>query len=151
MRRKWREQDKTIVHARAARKTNNGRDFFSLDSAIGQALAGTNGAGGIFSVRGGFRAAQFAPTAAGASISGRVTTGVKGIRNVQLTLTSAVSGEVLYARSGLFGAYRFENVPVGQSCILTVSARRFSFAPNTRIIMLPEELTGVDFIGTEQF
>jgi hypothetical protein len=75
----------------------------------------------------------------------------KGIRNAQLTLTSAATGEVFTARSGIFGAYRFDEIPVGQTYILTVSARRFSFVQNTRIITLLEELTDVDFVGTAQF
>jgi len=127
---------------------------FSLDDTIGQSLAGDNSAGGNFSVRGGFWTAQPAPTAAGANVSERITVddaSGKGTRNVQLTLTNAATREILYARSGLFGSYRFEDVPTGQSYTLTVSARRFTFVPNTRFIMLLEELTDADFVGTGQF
>ena len=130
---------------------NSAGSTFSLDGTIGQALAGTQSTGGSFNVRGGFWAAQFAPTAAGASISGRIKTeSGKGIRNVQLTLTGS-TGEIFYARSGTFGYYRFDDIPVGQSYILTVSAKRYLFAENTRIITLLDELTDIDFLGAERF
>lgn len=133
---------------------NAAGDKFSLDGTIGQPIAGVNSSGGSFSVRGGFWTAQFAPSAASAAIAGRVMVdgaSGKGIRNVQLTLTNTATGETRAARSGLFGSYRFEDVPTGQSYVLTVSARRFAFAPNIRFITLLEELTDVDFVGTEQF
>lgn len=127
---------------------------FSLDGTIGQPLAGVNSSGGSFSVRGGFWTAQLSPSAAGATIAGRVIVdgaSGKGIRNVQLTLTDTATGEIRIVRSGLFGSYRFEDVPTGHSYVLTVSARRFAFAPNIRFITLLEEVTNIDFVGTEQF
>lgn len=121
---------------------------FSIDGTIGQSLAGADSSGGVFGLRGGFWSTQLAPTAAGASISGRIRDAAgKGIRNVQLTLIGAATGEIFYARSGGFGFYRFENLPTGQNYILTVSARRFTFNPNTRFISLVEDLTQVDFVA----
>ena len=128
---------------------------FSLGGTIGQPIAETSPSGsGDFSLQSGFWIAQFAPTAAGASLSGRVKVegaSGKGIRNAQLTLTNTATGEVFTARSGFFGAYRFDDVRVGQTYVLTVSARRFSFVENTRVIALLDELTDVDFTGAEQF
>lgn len=143
----------SVVAAGGNRQSNGGT--FSVDGTIGQSLAETNpSSGGIFSLRSGFWLPQFAPTAAGASLSGRVKiegASGKGIRGAQLTLTNAATGEIFTARSGVFGAYRFEDVRVGQTYILTVSARRFSFVQNTRFITLLDELSGVDFFGAEQF
>lgn len=128
---------------------------FSLDGTIGQSLAETSpSGGGIFTLRSGFWIAQLAPTASAASIGGRVkVTGAsgKGIRNAQLTLTNTATGEAFTVRSESFGAYRFADLPVGQTYILSVTARRFSFAENTRVIALSEELTDIDFAGAEQF
>ncbi len=128
---------------------------FSLDGTIGQTIAeSVPSSGGSFTLRSGFWNSSFTPTAAGVSLSGRVKVegaSGKGIRNAQLTLTNAATGEVFSTRSGSFGAYRFDDVPVGQTYVLTISARRFSFVENTRIIALFEELTDVDFVGAEQF
>jgi len=128
---------------------------FSLDGTIGQAIAETApSSGGGFTVRSGFWTSSFTPTAAGVSLSGRVKVegaSGKGIRNAVLTLTNAATGEVRTARSGVFGAYRFDDVPAGQTYVLIISARRFSFVENTRIIALFEELTDIDFVGAEQF
>ena len=128
---------------------------FSLDGTIGQAIAESAPiSGGAFTLRSGFWNSQFTPTAAGVSLSGRVkveSTSEKGIRNAILTLTNAATGEIRTARSGVFGAYRFDEVPAGQTYVLSISARRFSFVENTRIIMLSEELTDIDFVGAEQF
>ena len=139
-----------VVIAGGGQQTTGGT--FSLDGTIGQAIAGNASSGSQFALSPGFwNLNALAPTAAGTSISGRVKTeSGKGIRNVTLILTNA-TGESFYAQSGVFGGYRFEDLPTGQSYVLTVSARRFSFVQNTRFIMLLEELTNVDFIGVENF
>ncbi len=142
----------SVIASGGGQNSTNGT--FSLDGTIGQSIAETvPSSGDVFSLRSGFWIAQLAPTAGGASISGRVRVkgaSGKGIRNAQLTLTNA-AGEVFTTRSGLFGTYRFDEIRVGQSYILTVSAKRFSFAENTRIIMLLDELTDIDFLGAERF
>ncbi len=89
----------------------------------------------------------FAPSAANASISGRVVTnGGNGIRNAVIQLTSA-TGETKYVRTSSFGYYKFEDLEVGQTYILTVSAKRYTFANPTRVITLNEDLTDEDFVS----
>ena len=93
-----------------------------------------------------------APTAAAVSVSGRVLTAQgRGLRNARLTLTNTTTGEVFYARSGISGAYRFENAEAGQSYILIVTAKRYNFNPNTLFINPFNELTGVDFTESPTF
>ena len=126
-------------------------NIFTLDGAIGQAFTATSANSG-FNVRSGFftSAAPLAPTAAAASLSGRIRTEAgKGIRNVRLTLMNTATGEIFYAGSGNFGFYRFENLAVGEGYILTISAKRFTFNPNTIYISLSGDLTETDFIGTQ--
>ena len=82
------------------------------------------------------------PTAAPASISGRVLTSTgRSIPNAIVTLTDA-SGVSRTARSNTFGYYTFSNVQSGQSYILQASARLYTFAP--RAINLTDDLTGFD-------
>ena len=90
------------------------------------------------------RIRSLAPTAAGASISGRVTGSGYGLRGVQLTLSNISTGETRTAVSATFGYYRFDDVPVGVLYSLTVSAKRYSFDPDTQINLV-DELTDVDF------
>ena len=120
---------------------------YTVDGTIGQNLAGTVSTGGAYSLRGGFWAFQaLAPTAAGASISGRIRdANGRGIRNVKLVLTSPETGNVRQIFSSTFGYYRFEEVAVGQTYILTVSAKRFTFEPDTRAITLLDDLANEDF------
>ena len=120
---------------------------FSLDGTIGQATAGNALSNAPFAVTSGFwNFTPLAPSAATASVSGRIlAANGSGIRNVIITLTRASTGEIRLARSSSFGYYQFNEIPVGESYILTVSAKKFSFNPNTRLLTILEELTEVDF------
>lgn len=90
------------------------------------------------------------PSAVAASISGRaVTANGNGIGNVNVSLVRA-NGEVFRAVTGSFGYYRFENLPVGETYILNVASKRFSFPNPTRVITLTDELTNEDFIAAVQ-
>jgi hypothetical protein len=87
------------------------------------------------------------PTAANVSVSGKaVTADGSGIRNAQVSLTLP-SGEVRTTQTGTFGSYRFDDLPAGQTYILSITAKRFRFGNPTRIITLDDELTGEDFIS----
>ncbi len=93
-------------------------------------------------------AAPLAPSAASASISGRVSTLFgNGVTNAILTITDS-SGVSRSTRTGSFGYYRFDEIEVGQSYVLTVTSKRFHF--ESRLISLTEEITELDFIGVER-
>jgi G8 domain/Carboxypeptidase regulatory-like domain/Fibronectin type III domain len=88
------------------------------------------------------------PTAAESSISGRVTTvSGRGIRNVVIQLNGGNLAEPKYARTNQFGYYRFTGLDAGQTYILNVSSKRYSFANPTRVITLNEDLTDEDFVS----
>ena len=126
---------------------NSAGGNFSLDGTTGQSIAGNALNGSPFAVTSGFwNFTPLAPSAASSLISGRIlAANGNGIRNVLISLTNAGSGEIRFARSSAFGYYRFEEVPVGESYILRVSAKRYVFTPDTRIVVLLDELTDVDF------
>ncbi|MGC2237759.1 MAG: carboxypeptidase-like regulatory domain-containing protein [Pyrinomonadaceae bacterium] len=87
------------------------------------------------------------PTAASTSVLGRVVTADgRGIRNARISITLP-NGEVRTALSGSFGYYRFDDLEVGQTYILSIAAKRYTFINPTRIISLKDELAGEDFIG----
>ena len=92
---------------------------------------------------------SLAPTAAGVRVSGRVTTadGI-GIRNAFVYLTRA-DGTVSAARTSSFGYYSFEEVPAGETCVLSVESKRFTFAVPTRVLLVTDTLSGVDFVAVQ--
>jgi hypothetical protein len=112
-------------------------------------MAGVQSSNSSFSLRGGFWMYQsLAPTAAGTSISGRIITpDGHGIRNARLVLTRLSNGEIHTALSASFGFYRFDDLPVGETYLLHISAKRYTFDSDTRIIHLLDELTDFDFIA----
>jgi Subtilase family/Carboxypeptidase regulatory-like domain len=88
-----------------------------------------------------------APTAAAVSVSGRVTTGAGiGIGSASVTLAGQ-SGPSRTVRTNPFGYYRFDDVSAGQTYMVSVSAKRYRFAPRT--ITVGDDLTEVDFTPNE--
>jgi len=83
----------------------------------------------------------------GVNISGRVTTpSGAGVRNAVVSLTDT-HGITQLATTGSFGFYSFVNIPPGGNLTVSISSRRYRFAPRT--ITADGNLTGVDFVGLE--
>lgn len=120
---------------------------FNVSATAGQHIAGTISNGETFLIRAGFWDHYVGPTAALASISGRITTaGGQGIRGVRLTLT-APDGSVRRATTSTFGYYAFDGVEVGNTYVLTVAAKRYTFQEPTRIFSLQDSVTHMDFVA----
>jgi hypothetical protein len=126
--------------------TSAGGDF-TLGATIGQPFAG-RAAASPFGISGGFwNSTLLAPTAAQVSIGGRaLTADGRGIRNARVTLTAA-NGETRTAQTGFFGFYRFTNVTVGETYILTIQAKRFTFSQPTVVRTVLDEIYDLDFIA----
>ena len=129
--------------------SNSNGGAYTVDGTAGQPIVGTQSTNGAFNVRGGFWPVhQFAPTAAGVSVGGRVVSSEGyGIRNAQLVLTNLSTGEPRIALSSTFGYFRFDDVEVGHVYSLSVSTKRYTFEPDSRIFSLVDELTDVDFVA----
>ena len=124
---------------------------FQLEGTVGQPSAGTVSTGDTFNIRGGFWSmAPILPTAALASLSGRVVSANgRGIANVQVMLTNITTGQRVSAATSTFGSYRFADQQVGQTYAVTVIARRFRLDPNTRIIVLDDDVTVENFVALQ--
>lgn len=108
--------------------TTSGGDNFSLTGTVGQSVAGTNSSAVRFAVRGGFWQAFFAPTAAMASVSGRVETDAGDpIGRVRIELTDGQT--IRSAITSPFGYFRVDDIAAGQTYIITASHRLYMFAP----------------------
>ncbi len=123
---------------------------FSLDGTIGQSVAGGAIGNTPFSLTSGFwNFSPLAPTAANVSVSGRIMTpDGGGIRNVRVTLT-APDGQIRTAQTGTFGYYRFEGVPVGETYIISIFSRRFTFSQPTRVVAVLDAVADINFIADE--
>ncbi|MGB5012725.1 MAG: LamG-like jellyroll fold domain-containing protein, partial [Pyrinomonadaceae bacterium] len=87
------------------------------------------------------------PSSSTVSVSGRVlTANGQGIKNTILSLSLA-DGTVVRTRSSSFGYYRFDNVESGQSAVLSIHSKRYTFAQPNRVISISDDLTSVDFIA----
>jgi predicted outer membrane repeat protein len=86
---------------------------------------------------------QLAPTASTVSISGRVITPQEfGLTNSLVTLTD-MRGESRTILTGKFGSFRFIDVAAGETYILTVTSKRYIYAP--QVINVTEDLTELIF------
>ena len=82
-------------------------------------------------------------TASGVTVSGRVLTAEgRGLTNAFVTLT-APDGTFRVVRTTRFGSYRFDDVAVGETYVISVRSRRFLFAP--RVLQVFDELTDINF------
>jgi hypothetical protein len=74
----------------------------------------------------------------------------QGVGGVLVSLVSpSGDGGRRFAVTSSFGYYTFENVPVGDTYILSATSKRYTFSSPSRVINLQEDVNGIDFI-TEQ-
>ena len=87
-------------------------------------------------------------TASGATISGRVTTSRgRGLKHVVVMLAGGDLDEPIYATTNQFGRYQFEDISVGNSYVLTVFSRRYTFTQSSRVINFNSSFTDADFVS----
>jgi len=140
--------DQSVIASGGGTSADAG-NLYSIAGTIGQPVAGTTGTNLPYSVQGGFfTSPPLAPTAAAVTISGRVLTPVgRGLRNAYVVLTDA-SGNTQMAQTSAFGYFRFSDVPAGETYIVSVVSKRFSFTP--QVVSVTEEITGLNFIANAE-
>jgi hypothetical protein len=120
----------------------------SLSGIIGQVDAFNSSSNGSLTINGGFWTSDFVPTAASASISGRISTSQgRGIRNVSISLTDTSTNETRRAISNPFGYYHFLDVEIGKAYVLQVASKRYVFVPNNRVVVPSEALVDENFVA----
>ncbi len=88
------------------------------------------------------------PTAANISISGRVlNANGRAIPKAVISVTNQ-NGEQQTARTNPFGYYRFSEIPAGQTYVITVVSKRYTFA-SSLVFSATENLTDVDFFAEQ--
>ena len=88
------------------------------------------------------------PTAAAVSLAGRVTTADgRGIVNAIMTIEGGGLPQPRLARTGPFGYYEFTELQAGQTYIVTISSKRFTFTVPSRPIQLLDSIGDFDFVA----
>ena len=87
------------------------------------------------------------PTAAAVNLSGRIlTSDGRGIARAQITLINA-DGSSRIVASNSFGYYHFDEIAAGQSIVVSVFAKRHTFA--TQVISISDDLTDLNFTAQQ--
>ena len=89
---------------------------------------------------------SLSPSAALASIEGFVrNSSGKSIHKALVTLTDS-QGNTQTVISDWYGRYRFTNINVGETYVLSISFRDLRFQESTRVITVNEDMNGLDFV-----
>ncbi|HLA95063.1 MAG TPA: carboxypeptidase regulatory-like domain-containing protein, partial [Pyrinomonadaceae bacterium] len=87
-----------------------------------------------------------APSAGPALVSGKVLDeGGRGLRSVSVVLQNASTGAVRSAVTNTFGNFSFAEVPAGDLYIISVSSKRYVFAPDSIAFQVNDNVAGLTF------
>jgi Beta-propeller repeat len=101
-------------------------------------------------IDGGWSLEFMSTTAAGVTMSGRVTTvDGRGIRNARIMVTSDSLDQPLIAITGSFGYYTFDQLHAGQTYVVTVNSKRFTFSLPSHVINLIDNVADIDFVADQ--
>jgi len=90
-----------------------------------------------------------APTAADASISGRViTAGGTPISRATITVVDAATSQAKVGMTNLFGYFNVGGLEVGKLYIITVSHPTYQFTQNTQSFVLNDNVMGLVFVAS---
>jgi hypothetical protein len=97
-------------------------------------------------INGGWGLEFLSSTAANGSISGRVTTADgRAIRNADVVITGDTLEQPIRVTTGSFGWYSFDGLRTGETYVVTVNSRRFTFSTPSRVISLVDNIADADF------
>jgi len=105
----------------------------------------------IGTISGGWGIEFVGSTAAQASISGRVTTaGGIGIRNAKIVVTGNSLTTPIVASTGSFGYFMIDGLQSGETYVVTVNSKRYTFSAPSRVVSLVDNIVDADFIADPQ-
>ncbi len=90
-------------------------------------------------------------TAANLSISGRVMTAAgSGIRNTKVVITGSSLPAPRVVTTGSFGYYTLGGLRAGETYVITVNSKRYTFSAPSRVISLIDNVADADFTADPQ-
>ena len=107
--------------------------------------------GVVGNIAGGWGIEFLGTTAANASIAGRVTTADgRPIRNAEVVITGNALEHPITVSTGSLGWFTFDGLPTGETYVVTVNSRRFTFSTPSRVITLVDNVANADFVANPQ-
>jgi hypothetical protein len=89
------------------------------------------------------------PVIANFSVSGRVTDPAgRGLTGVRIRIAPTGGGQAYFAQTTVNGNYTVQGLPEGQTYIVTVIARRYSFS-SQMVMISGSNATGINFMAIE--
>jgi hypothetical protein len=111
---------------------------YAIEGTIGQSIAGTFSTSSNYGLRGGFWQPIIETTAAHVSVAGQVlTSDGRFIGGARVILVDSV-GRSQQRVSNPFGYFRFDNIEVGQSYVLSVMSKQHIFV--SRVVNLEDAI-----------
>jgi hypothetical protein len=102
-------------------------------------------------LNGGWQLQFFPTTAASLSISGRVmTSSGNGIRNAAVVVSGNSMTSPRVTTTGSFGYYTFDGLQAGETYVVTVNSRRYTFSIPSRVVSLVDNIVDADFVAEPQ-
>jgi CSLREA domain-containing protein len=91
---------------------------------------------------------SLAPTAASVAIGGRVLTpNGGGIKGAVVVLAGGNLPTPIYSQTNTFGYYQLPAVSAGQTYVITVNSKRYTFSNPSQIVNLQDNLLDLDFVS----
>ena len=134
--------NQSVIAAGGGTSSDATGNVYRVQGTAGQPAAGTFSYGGSYVLKGGFwNSTALAPTAAQVSISGRVlTSDHRGLANARVIITDA-KGQSWSVMSSAFGNFQFEGATAGETIIISVTSKHYTFAP--QVISLTDNISGL--------
>jgi hypothetical protein len=105
-------------------------------------------AGGDVGTIGSWGLEFLSPTAGPADLGGRVTTADgRPIKNARVTASGGGLAQPVSVLTNQFGKFRFDDLPSGQTYVIEVNSKRYTFTNPTRVINLEQDFFGADFVA----
>lgn len=107
------------------------------------------GAAGTFRIDN-FQVQAMSVSAATVSVGGRVTNaGGYGLSGVTVSINGGSLSEAMTVRTSPFGYFTFEGIPAGQTYIISVASKQYTFSPPSRVIEVQDSVNDVTFVSQE--
>jgi hypothetical protein len=102
-------------------------------------------------IDGGWGLEFLSSTAATSSISGRIVTADgRPIHGANVVITGNTLEHPLTVTTGSFGWFSFDGLQTGETYVVTVNSRRYTFSTPSRVITLSDNVTDLDFTAEPQ-
>jgi hypothetical protein len=138
--------NRAVIANGGGESTDPVNNLYRVDGTAGQVAAGYGMTSTRFGLISGFWDLVNRPTAANASLSGRILSpdGL-GIRNVSVILEGGSLTTPRTTLSSSFGYFSFDDLEAGQIYVISISSKRYGFANPTQTVSVFGNVTDLVF------